>query len=230
MAPSFGVILHVSDFHGREDWYAWLTRVACRYELVCVTGDLIGEERHTGPLSQRSGIVRFLRSCPTSVLICSGNHDAVLETDWTKTLRNAGAHVDVDSFAYLGVTFRCRGWGSHIPARRTDREIWLAHAPPSGTETSVTIDGTDFGDLDLEDACRSGHGPQIILSGHVHDARHWNDRIRGTVILNPGHASGSAVPSHIELDLGRRIARYHSPNSDDVVRLPRIDREKPADA
>jgi len=92
-------ILHVTDFHFRQSWFAWLGSHCGEYDAVCFTGDLItlfaGPQRSLAD-SKPSSLTRlmsptivpnvraqarwvrdWLKAWPaaTPLFLCSGNHD-----------------------------------------------------------------------------------------------------------------------------------------------------------
>lgn len=206
-------LLHLTDLHGRRSWFGWLHWVAAQYDLVCITGDLIEQERDV-PFVRRA-ILRL----KVPLAVCSGNHDLGLE--WLQPLRPSDLWVDCGTFRFGGVAFRCLPWGEPIPSGVCD-DVWLIHTPPSGTAAARTQHGVDHGDVEFREVCLAGSGPKIALCGHIHDPIAWNSVLGRTRVLNPGFAGTAARPSFTVLDLHSGTARHHATSraSASVIQLP----------
>jgi len=202
-------ILHCSDFHGHIPWFHWLREVARQYDLVCLTGDLIDLFSKASPDEQLTRISETLRGIETPLAICSGNHDlpdASTGMGWMRTLLPAQLYADGNVFTMKGYTFRCIGWQESFPMAVDATEVWLAHAPPDECATSQAREVLDYGSFDLGEVCRSGMGPRLILSGHIHNPLKWHARIERTWSFNPGVGTSRDHPNVIELNLERKIA------------------------
>lgn len=208
-------LLHCTDFHGRADWYEWLIRESPRYDLVCLTGDLLDLNPYRSMVGQVEMVTAYLGRIGTPLAVCSGNHDSLAGDDlrlqharWMQELRRKDVWVDGDRFEVGGFRFRCIPWLSQAVKAAPD-EIWLIHSPPDRSRTGIARGGVDFGDGTFGDQCRAGDGPRLALSGHVHDPQSWWVRSGCTWSLNPGVAEDEASPRHIAIDLGRDVATWH---------------------
>ncbi len=220
-------ILHVSDLHANERWFQWVVSVSPRFDLVCMTGDLLDLNSQRAVGNQVDTVIAHLRAIRSSlVAVCSGNHDSLPgdtqrlhQARWLKEIRSPNILVDGDRLECGDATFECIGWNAPLPKAKAN-SIWLIHAPPDGIGTAIARGGAGFGDLYLAECCRFGSGPALALSGHVHDPVSWHARSGATWSLNPGFASGAACPNHIVVDLGRGSATRNAlAGEGDVVRL-----------
>ena len=95
--------------------------------------------------------------------------------------------------------------------RRSDRWIWVYHAPPKG---ALSWTGKrHYGDAVLAELVKR-YSPTAVLCGHIHEAPFktggsWNDRIGETWLFNAGRQIGD-VPARIEIDFTQHEARWIS--------------------
>lgn len=220
------MILHVTDFHCNERWFEWLAKVSYRYSLICITGDLLNLNPHLPQDRQLDRVIPFLRSLECPLAVVSGNHDSapgegprMEQAQWLKEARGDRVWVDSDSFTFNGFQIRCMPWLGQLPIAGT-KEVWLHHAPPGRAKTAIAKGGCDFGDFSLGEHVRAGLGPNLILSGHVHDPVRKSDQILGSWSLNPGVAEKATVPNHFEIDLGQGTAVFREGGGQaDFIRL-----------
>lgn len=209
-------ILHCTDFHARREWYQWLAQQSTRYDLICLTGDLLDISPDRSMLGQVEMVAGYLWRIRTPLAVCSGNHNSLPGEDprlqhaqWMQALRRQKVWVDGDQFAMGGYRFRCIPWSGQTSKASPD-EIWLIHSPPDQSATGIACGGVSFGDATFCDQCRAQLGPRLALSGHVHNPQSWWARIGNTWSLNPGCAEGVAAPRHIVIDLHRNVAAMHT--------------------
>ncbi|MDI1248815.1 MAG: metallophosphoesterase [Lacunisphaera sp.] len=205
-------ILHTADLHGRIDWLRWLHRQAPEFDLVVIAGDLLDLRDDRRTKQKIDQISALLQSFPGPLAFCSGNHDPVPSDHgeegpyWFRPLRRRNLWIDGDRFKLGGHDFHCLGWGNPVPPGRTG-EVWITHAPPDGCIVGGSRYGHDFGDFELGQACRTEHGPSMVLCGHIHAPQCWQARVGQTLVLNPGHATDAPYPNHIVLDFDRGEAQ-----------------------
>ncbi|RXK53499.1 hypothetical protein ESB00_17555 [Oleiharenicola lentus] len=205
-------ILHVTDLHGNLPWYHWLAREAHRYDLICLSGDLI--ELNDSAPQQMAAITEVLAGIRTPLAICSGNHDMVHARAqgggalWVSDLKRDGVWVDGDRFELGGEKFYCHRWNEPIPHAESE-EIWITHAPPEWSVVSWGGRGGDLGDHEFALVCRAMRGPRIALCGHAHTPPGWTALVGRTQAFNPGHATNAPEPAHIVLDLSLGVAIRH---------------------
>jgi len=71
-------ILLTADLHYHRPWFEWILRVADRYDLICIAGDLLNIHHPEGFVPQLIYLyewTQLLVKLPTRLAFCSGNHD-----------------------------------------------------------------------------------------------------------------------------------------------------------
>ena len=209
-------ILHCSDLHASESAFQWVIKQSLNYNLVCLTGDLLDLNPYRLPAGQIERVISYLNLIKVPLAICSGNHDnfgayddRLVGARWMQNLRRPTVWLDGDRFEIGGHRFRAFPWMSMVPATADADEIWLMHAPPDLSPTSIVRGGVDFGDFALGELCRSGAGPCLVLSGHVHERVRWIAKIGRSWSLNPGCEPDATIPNHIVIELSRGHATFH---------------------
>jgi predicted phosphodiesterase len=214
-------ILHVTDFHFNLRWFDWLRRHAPPHDLTVMSGDLLDHAAATPARRQIEWVRDWLEAYPRALCVCSGNDD--LEWDaaaerwapayWLRSIANPlvrtdgeGAELDGLTILNLGVTTRPKGGAA---------DAWVVHAAPSGTRVARRASGVDGGDPDLVPAIRV-HAPRLVMSGHVHDPRHWREQRDGTLFLNPGRGDDGAWPHHILIDTDGLHCRFVAPGREET--------------
>ncbi len=219
------MILHVTDFHANLRWYRWLVSVSSKYELICLTGDILDLNLQRPQSKQLDLRVPLLKSVEAPLAIVSGNHDSLAGAgprlehgSWLNEVRSENRWIDGDSFVLGGRKYRCIPWQGTYPVATAD-EIWLSHMPPDAA-TGISKGGAGWGSFDFREICRAGDGPKLALSGHVHDPRSWNAQIGHTWSLNPGFAWRTAQPKHCVIDFARGVVALLDVSGDrDVLEL-----------
>jgi predicted phosphodiesterase len=213
-------ILHVTDFHFNLRWFDWLAQHAPPHDLTVMSGDLLDLAVATPQRRQIDWVRDWLNAYPRPLCVCSGNHD--LEWDsaaerwtpayWLRSLANPrvridGEHVASHGFTLLnlGVTTRPKGGAA---------DAWVVHAAPSGTRVARRANGADGGDPDLVGPVRA-YAPRLVLTGHVHDPRHWREQSHGTLFLNPGRGDDRAWPHHILIETEGLHCRFFAPGREE---------------
>lgn len=211
-------ILHCSDFHANTPWFAWLAEAAARFDLVCLSGDLLDLTDMQSINAQLDMVQTSLSRITTPLAICSGNNDAfnsppappcLLHAAWIGKLRRPGLWADGDRFETNGLKVRCLGWNERPPPANGD-EVWLSHAPPARAPVAMDASDGDVGDEILGERCRAGKGPGELLSGHQHDPQRWMCRVGQTWCFNPGYDGRALQPNHIILDTTELVAELVS--------------------
>lgn len=219
------MILHVTDFHANLRWFRWLANVSARYELICMSGDMLDLNQHSPRGRQLEGIQKHILSIRAPLALVSGNHDVLASEGagpegvrWLTEFRGPSRWVDGDCFGVAGARFRCIPWMGAFP-RKTSDDVWLTHQPPEGA-VGISRGGAGWGSFELTEVLQNGSSPRIVLCGHIHDPQLWRSKIGRTWALNPGRAKeASLVPNFIEIDLKRGIAALTTETSYDTVRL-----------
>lgn len=214
-------LAHFSDLHFRKSTFRHIAKVAADYDAVAITGDFLDSLSATPAVEQVAWVTKWIRNFPgRRLLVASGNHD--LERDdlprhlqhWLADLDFPHLSTDGDITSLGATAVQCVGWGEQ-PRPCGPHSIALMHGPPSGAQTAIEEEsGLEFGDHELALTLLFGfHAPELILSGHVHRPRRWNDVMGpNSLSLNPGCSDGPRPP-HIAINLSVRTAEFIRPNS-----------------
>ena len=203
-------ILHVTDLHFTERWFAWLHESAPHHDLLCISGDLLDQSRGIPFHRQAALIAEWLTLHPRPVCVCSGNSDLEFlppgqprrPATWLRALSRPRLRVDGDTAFLHGRSIEVAGYRE---APRGTADIWLVHLPPTDTPVARSEYGIDLGDKGLPALVRE-HRPRLVLSGHVHHPEAWFHEEDGTIYLNPGCSRGSRIPHHILIEPDRFAA------------------------
>ena len=210
-------ILHVTDLHSHAPWFDWLIAESPRYDLVCLTGDIL----NLGDLSSEvdseiDAALTKLAAIQTPLALCSGNHDLHYlsgqdRAQWMQVLRRKNVWADGDAFWFWDYRFQCVGWCDPVPK---GNDFILMHAPPYGAKTSIVAGGISHGDEEARDLCLAGEGPRFALGGHIHRPLSSWAIVQDTVSLNPGRGDHSDVPNHLVMNLRtNRVTHYQAERS-----------------
>jgi Icc-related predicted phosphoesterase len=236
-------LLLVSDFHYSLPLFDWLVEVAGDFDVVVMAGDHLDLASLVDGRAQSVVVRKYFQRLQeqTRLLICSGNHDLDAHNEagekiatWLLGSRNQGVMSDGESLTIGETLFTmCPWWDGPVAraaigeqfanaaAMRQGRWLWIYHAPPS--DSPVAWAGQRyFGDNELRRWIET-YQPDIVLSGHVHEAPYvkdgsWVDRIGETWIFNTGHYSG-APPAHVVIDTDVGEALWFSAAGNQYVRL-----------
>jgi Icc-related predicted phosphoesterase len=236
-------LLLVSDFHYSLPLFDWVVDVAGDFDIVVMAGDHLDLASLVDGRAQSVVVRKYFQRlrAKTRLLICSGNHDLDSKNTagekvakWLLGPRNEGVLSDGESLAVGDTLFTmCPWWDgpetraglgkllAEAATRRGKRWIWIYHAPPA--KSPVAWSGQRyFGDDALRQWIEE-YRPDIVMSGHVHEAPYvsdgsWVDRIGDTWIFNTGHYPG-APPAHIILDTDADEALWFSAAGNQYVRL-----------
>lgn len=207
-------ILHVSDLHARPAWYQWLVEESSRYDLVCLTGDMLNLGDVNGVAAEQiETVLSYLRNITAPLAICSGNHDLFPvpgydTAQWAEPLRRKDVFLDRAVFWFRDYKFRCVPWCDPVP-RTAKEDFWLVHASAYGARTSTVPGGVSHGCEELRDVCLGGRGPLFALSGHVHDPLGFWTILDHTISLNPGQGNHPSRPSSIVIDMAKGTVTHH---------------------
>lgn len=236
-------ILLVADLHYALPQFDWVVKVAADYDLVVVAGDMLDISSAVEPEAQIVVVLAYLRRIreKTRLIVCSGNHDLDIiggngerKAGWLRALRRFGVPVDGETIQIEDVDFTlCAWWDgprtvSEIEAQlraagegRSSKWFWVYHAPPANSPVAWSGQRS-YGDAQLL-GWIAEHGPQMVMSGHVHDAPFardgsWVDQMGATWLFNPGKQIGP-VPTSIAIDTGVGEAAWFSLEGAESVRL-----------
>lgn len=206
-------ILHLTDFHFRQPWFAWAAKVAPDYDLVALTGDLLRCLGSSSTRTQTRWLKAWIAEFPGRLALCSGNHDE--PADWLHAVSRPNLLVDGGHMHLGSWTIESVGWGK-MPTMGGPRHITLIHCPPAQSATAISwYDGSDWGDFELGQwlaTTPAQKRPRLILSGHEHTPLRWHDCLNGTWSFNPGIAIHGEVPRRIVIDLATGVAERLGPD------------------
>ena len=227
-------LLLAADLHYHLRQLDWLVGVADQFDVVVLAGDHLDITGGAELESQSVVVLRYLERLAerTAVIASSGNHDLTARNEhgekfagWLAGGRDVGAVVDWGSVDRDGARITVCPWWDGPETRadvdrwlraqavgRPDSWVWVYHPPPSG---SPTARGTkrEYGDDDLR-AWIEELRPDIVLSGHVHEAPFtsegsWVDRVGPSWAFNAGRIRTGSIPNHVILDLTARTAFWY---------------------
>ncbi|HXB02426.1 MAG TPA: metallophosphoesterase [Opitutaceae bacterium] len=219
-------ILHLSDLHAVERFYAWVADEVRRthYDALVVSGDLL-DLLADGPelpddftdlpfiQPQIKLVTDWAANLPADLpmFLCSGNHDKLAdnhflkEARWLLSLKRRNLFVDGDSTNLGYYNFECVGWG-RVPIAATKLpKIVVSHSPPSPAPTGIDHLGMDHGSPALSAHILLSWNDATVLCGHVHQPRRWHN-FGAIISLNPGADREAATPNHIVIDTDTRAA------------------------
>lgn len=214
-------ILHVTDFHFRRPWFAWLAARAGDYDAICFTGDLrdLFPNAPTGLSEQIRWTRDWLQKFPGRLHLCSGNHDwwlpdgRMAEGDpqggWLRQTVRPGILVDGTSELFAGYRFICCPAVGIPAAPGPEPAVVLVHTPPLGTPVSLDL-GREAGNPEVTAAVFKLPEGSLVLSGHVHDPQRWCHRLGPAWCFNPGVDFSAAEPNHLVIDTAMRAAEFSS--------------------
>lgn len=227
-------LLLTADIHYSLPQYDWLARVAPGFDAVIVAGDHLDISSHVDGRAQIVVVLKYLERIArvTRLMVCSGNHDLDSRDEhgekvakWMSRFRDVDVPADGDAFSIGEMLFTiCPWWDgpnakqrialqlARDAARAKKRWIWIYHAPPAGSCTSLEGDRS-FGDAELA-RWMDQYRPDFLFCGHVHNAPFrqggsWIDRVGPTWVFNAGRQIGP-VPAHIVLSLDNKSALWFS--------------------
>jgi Icc-related predicted phosphoesterase len=218
--------LVASDLHYALPQLDWIADHAADFDAVVLAGDHLDVAGHADISAQIALTVAFLSALAdrTTVVVNSGNHDLTgRRPDGEKSavwFSRVDERVTVDGGSVRvgdDLVTACAWWEGSASrdeleaqltaaaaARPPGRWIWAYHSPPDRSPTAWT-GHRHFGD-DVLNRLIDLHRPDIVLTGHVHEAPFrpdgsWHDLIGDTIVLNAGRQPGP-VPAHLIVDTG----------------------------
>jgi Icc-related predicted phosphoesterase len=236
-------LLFVADLHYTLKQFDWLTANADSFGAIIIGGDLLDLSSALDSDVQILVVEKYFRRIreKTRLLVSSGNHDgdnrnAADESiaQWIRQCKAEGLFVDGDNHQLAGALITiCPWWDGPVSRAELEAQIkrdsqrpraiwiWVHHAPPSNSPVCWT--GRKFAGDDFLRQWIERFSPDIVLSGHIHNApflEHgsWVDRIGKTWVFNPGRQIG-ACPACLALDLDAMTAEWISLEGKSVRQL-----------
>lgn len=235
--------LVASDLHYTLQQLDWITDQAGDFDAVVLAGDLLDVGGRADIHAQIALFIAYLRQLAGTVPVIanSGNHDLTARRpDGEKAatwMTEIGPTVTTDGeCARVGpdLVSACAWWeGDHTRGELEDQLerdaeverdglwIWAYHSPPDVSPTAWG--GARYYGDDVLNGLVERFAPDLVLSGHVHDAPFrpdgsWHDRIGSTLVLNAGRQPGP-VPAHIIVDTAERTADWWSFEAQGTIAL-----------
>jgi len=216
-------ILHVTDLHFYKPFYLWLLTQIGNFDVLCITGDLIGEIsplEKIGRSEQVNWVSSWLEQLTKPVFICSGNHDVDSDIDlladledligevefsssndndrdfWLNKINNPLVFTDSSIHSIGNCIFGCVPYYSSGLDRYHGCDVLLHHDPPYNSKTSIQA-GENFGSYELYQALMADTVlPSYLLCGHVHRPLANKDKIKNSFVSNPGASFVGNIPNH----------------------------------
>jgi Icc-related predicted phosphoesterase len=236
-------LLIVADLHYSLPQFDWLVEAAPSYDAVIIAGDLLETNSTVDVGTQIIVVLKYLKRLRdlTRVMVCSGNHDldevgpgGEKQALWMRSVKKLSIPADGDT-VWLGDTLVsiCAWWDGPATQREIETEleaaslerkgpwIWIYHAPPPNSPVSWSGERF-YGDQALI-GWIARYGPDLVISGHVHEAPFarngsWIDKIGGTWLFNGGKQIGP-MPTTIAIDTELMEAAWFSLDGAESVKL-----------
>jgi Icc-related predicted phosphoesterase len=227
--------LVASDLHYSLPQLDWIAAEAGDFDAVLLVGDHL-DIAGRAELNAQIALLRLLfgRLADRTIVIAnSGNHDLTARRAHGEKvaawLDDVDPRVTTDGDARrvgADLVSVCAWWEGPVTRQELEDQlirdaqerpetgmwIWAYHSPPDRSPTSWS-GKRHFGDELLNDLAKL-HQPDIVLTGHVHEAPFrddgsWHDRFGDTLVLNAGRQTGP-VPAHLVLDTTARQVTWSS--------------------
>jgi Icc-related predicted phosphoesterase len=224
--------LVTSDLHYALRQLDWISDQADEFDALVIAGDLLDAAGGADLNAQIALFIAYLRKLGerTTVIVNSGNHDLTARRpDGEKAalwMAEIGDSIVTDGAAVRvgdDLVSACTWWEGDATRGELEEQlrrdalterpgawIWAYHSPPDASPTSWS-GKRHFGD-DVLNRLIDEHHPDLVLTGHVHEAPYhpdgsWFDVVDGTTVLNAGRQTGP-VPAHLIVDTGERTAEW----------------------
>ena len=209
-------LLGLTDIHGSRAAIERILSHVQKIDAILLGGDIT----NFGSPEDAEAIVRIAQAHCDTVLAVAGNCDSAEIDD---RLAELGVSVFERSVEVDGVGFY--GLSAMPPWLRSmysfteeeiaealqsgssqlgspEREVLLSHSPPHATTVDRTFSGQHVGSTALR-AFVEERQPELVICGHIHEAR-GTDRIGRTTIVNCGQAARghfALITLHDEVDV-----------------------------
>ncbi len=193
------LVLVIADLHGRYNYPREIKKELNCADLIVMIGDITD----FGGKSQATTVLTGFSSYKDKLVAVNGNCDRsdvnhALD-DWGINLHREGKIIDGIGFFGLGgssptpfhtpqeytedelARFLVTGW-SKVESCPT--KVLVSHPPPHGCKLDRTRSGSHAGSSAVREFIET-HQPQLVLCGHIHEAKGY-DKIGTTLVINPG--------------------------------------------
>lgn len=202
-------ILAVTDIHGRKDLFRRILEQTEHPDLLCIGGDLTD----FGTVADAEEIVDLAGEFSDRVFAVAGNCDS-REIDQMLTDRGISVHGEgevVEEIGIFGVS-AMPIWNNtmyefteeeidvylkaaHSMVEDCEHKIMISHTPPVRSGVDEIRSGEAVGSSSVRSWVEDSE-PDLVLSGHVHEARGKNE-LEATQVVNCGPAkTGSYARIH----------------------------------
>jgi Icc-related predicted phosphoesterase len=238
--------LVASDLHYSLPQLDWIAAQAQDFDAVVLAGDHLDVAGRADLHAQVSLLTAYLGRLAdrTTVIAISGNHDLTMRRDdgekaaaWLEAVDGRVATDGTNVRVGDDLVSACTWWEGPVTRGELERQlvrdaaterpgrwIWAYHAPPDASPTSWS-GSRSYGD-DVLNRLIEQHAPDIVLTGHVHEAPFrpdgsWHDRIGGTLVLNAGRQPGP-IPAHLIVDTRCDEVTWWSFEGEQTVAIPAV--------
>ncbi len=181
------IIVGLADIHGQGGMISAMGEELAGADVVLIAGDItdFGNEEAAGK------IVSQIRKYNDQILAVSGNCDA---SGVSRYLTAEGINLNqecvvINSVAFVGIDASGENGKDQVESFKAkglngEQKVLLSHYPPMGTSLDVVNGGKHIGKAAILDFIERQE-PELVLCGHVHEAR-GIDRMGRTTLVNPG--------------------------------------------
>lgn len=191
-------ILHTTDLHFNKHWFDWIANQQNSYDIFCITGDFLESSKEEILGEQIEWITEWMKNFQKPLFVCSGNHDIeeLDNEDWLSKISNVYSDNTIKTIN--GIKFGCVPYIAPDFIDFDECEVILCHLPPALSKTALhCTTKADWGDKEITKLLQKEIlRPKVLLCGHMHNPQTITDRIKNTIIYNPGVDKTKMVPLH----------------------------------
>lgn len=217
-------ILAITDIHGRTQTFQNILESVDQPDLICLGGDLT----NFGSVSDAEHIVQMAQKHCDHILAVAGNCDSN-DIDNMLSKRGISVHADgktLDDMGFFGVSAMPIWHNSMYEFTEDEIDVYLkaaysqvedvkktvmiSHTPPIDSEVDQTRTGESAGSESVRKWIEKTQ-PDLVLSGHIHEAR-GTSQIGSSTIVNCGPAKEGSFAT-IVYESGQPDVRLHSVSS-----------------
>lgn len=191
-------IICISDLHSSRDRLEQIVKREARPDVLVLAGDITD----FGTPMEAEVIVEQARECADHLVAVAGNCDS---RDIDRTLETQGISVhargmQIGETGFFGVSAMPPWTGTmyelteeeiaeglrtaHTDVSSCSPLIMVSHTPPRGSGVDRVRSGADVGSTAVR-ACIDEVQPDLVLSGHIHEAR-GQARLGRSIVVNSG--------------------------------------------
>jgi Icc-related predicted phosphoesterase len=194
-------ILHTTDLHFNKHWFKWIENQQNNFDIFCISGDFLDSSSDESKNKQIDWITKWIKRFEQPLFVCSGNHDLDESGDerWIKSINTSNYYPDESIKEINSIKFGCYPYlGAQGYYEFAECDVLLTHIPPAFTKTSIDENENEWGDKELYRAIINHViSPKIILCGHLHAPSLTKDKLKDTVVYNPGCGKINTLNHHM---------------------------------